>query len=396
MSDVEAFLSLCDEKRREHVVWTARSRLKAALRQRLARPESLELRNGDLFLYWRSAISSAQSGYKGPAVCLGVYRSLVVGYQGGHVITAHISRCLLHERSTHNRDGASLDTPSLPARRDHSLEAPVTLAELDQIEATPAIRANELYSDPQESWTVAENEPMDAGPPTPNIGVSDCAADNLLHQGLDFSVSNSEILKDALSDDCHRATQDFEISGTVPSAAPLLEDDSTTIPENLPSCPTQEASCRTISTRSRRHCLTLLLEPVRTKIWYPKLPSRLMKVPGIGSPSTQFPMPRCGTNRWQFPCVCPLLEVFRTENLWRSAKLRRMPFLRRECILHPARLMLERIQHRLMTQVSFLASGMNMLRDSRRNLIQKRTPSNQACSTHQRKPDKLLIYPQRH
>jgi hypothetical protein len=80
MSDVENFISLCDGKRRSHVVHTARVRLKAALHRRMAQANHIVLENGDLFLYWRTGISAVQSGYKGPAVCLGVYRAMVVGF----------------------------------------------------------------------------------------------------------------------------------------------------------------------------------------------------------------------------------------------------------------------------------------------------------------------------
>jgi hypothetical protein len=46
-------------------------------------------------------------------VCLGQHRSLVVGFQGGHIVTADVSRCLLHRWGSHSTweredDGVSL------------------------------------------------------------------------------------------------------------------------------------------------------------------------------------------------------------------------------------------------------------------------------------------------
>jgi hypothetical protein len=130
MADVEMFLSACDEKRQANVVHTALRRLTTALRRRLIQPDPLDLKNGGLFLYWRSGVSASTSGYKRPAICLGFYRSLVVGVQGGHLITAHLTRCLLHARSTHNpadRDSAEMD---LPQNRDRTLETPFTPADI--------------------------------------------------------------------------------------------------------------------------------------------------------------------------------------------------------------------------------------------------------------------------
>jgi hypothetical protein len=51
--------------------------------------------------------------------------------QGGHLIAAHVTRCLLHARSTHNpadRDSAEID---LPQNRDRTLETPLTPADID-------------------------------------------------------------------------------------------------------------------------------------------------------------------------------------------------------------------------------------------------------------------------
>jgi hypothetical protein len=119
MFEVEHFLSLCEEKRRAHVVATARARLRTALRQRISRSDPLVLENGDQFLYWRSGPGAAQSGYKGPATCLGMHRALVISVQGGHFVTAHISRCLLHARSVYN---AAPNPVVLPSRRDDTMK----------------------------------------------------------------------------------------------------------------------------------------------------------------------------------------------------------------------------------------------------------------------------------
>jgi hypothetical protein len=107
------------------MVHTARTRVVTALRGR-ARQEDVGLTNGDLFLYWRDRVSSAQSGYKGPAVCLGTHRAIVLGLQGGQVITAHVSRFLLHRRGSHHEEIVA-DAPwVLPPHRDVSLEAALT------------------------------------------------------------------------------------------------------------------------------------------------------------------------------------------------------------------------------------------------------------------------------
>jgi hypothetical protein len=49
ISDVEMFLSACDEKRQDHQTRTARARLVTALTRRLTSPDPLILENGDLF-----------------------------------------------------------------------------------------------------------------------------------------------------------------------------------------------------------------------------------------------------------------------------------------------------------------------------------------------------------
>jgi Reverse transcriptase (RNA-dependent DNA polymerase) len=133
MSQVDHFLSLCDEKRQAHVVHTARARVRSALRRRLSQPDPIVLMNGDLFLYWRTGLGASQSGYKGPAICLGAYRALVVGIQGGHVVTAHVSRCILHQRGPyHSSDNMSF-VPTFPDRRDRTLEDPATIADLSAL-----------------------------------------------------------------------------------------------------------------------------------------------------------------------------------------------------------------------------------------------------------------------
>jgi hypothetical protein len=124
MSDVEQFLSAADGKRRAHAHATARVRLHTALRQRSVRPDPLVLQNGDMFLFWRSGPGTAPGSYKGPAVCIGQYRALVVGFQGGHLVTAHESRCLLHRRSPLYEQSCDRKV-ALPDSRDRSMESPL-------------------------------------------------------------------------------------------------------------------------------------------------------------------------------------------------------------------------------------------------------------------------------
>jgi hypothetical protein len=53
---------------------------------------------------------------------------MVVGFQGGRVVIAHISRCIIHRKSPHNpADGIQM--PILPDRHDRSLEAPLVPSE---------------------------------------------------------------------------------------------------------------------------------------------------------------------------------------------------------------------------------------------------------------------------
>jgi hypothetical protein len=89
LSAVEAFLDAVDDKRKEHSVQIARTRLETALRQLTECPVPLILENGNLFLYWRSGPGNTVGGYKGPTVCIGTHRALVIGSQGGHIVTAH-------------------------------------------------------------------------------------------------------------------------------------------------------------------------------------------------------------------------------------------------------------------------------------------------------------------
>jgi hypothetical protein len=124
MSDIEVFLNASDGKRRNHEVHTVRMRLQTALRQRTVRLDPLFLQNGDMSLFWWSGTSAGLGGYKGPAVCIGQHRSLVIGFQGGHLVTAHTSRFLLHRR------GPQFSSPNadvmLPASRE-SLKTPLVL-----------------------------------------------------------------------------------------------------------------------------------------------------------------------------------------------------------------------------------------------------------------------------
>jgi hypothetical protein len=89
-------------------------------------------------LFWRSGPGRTTGSFKGPAVCLGQYRSLVVGFQGGHLITAHVSRCLLYRRGLHPTAVDSAATATLPSVQDRALESAIDplakAAELDLAE----------------------------------------------------------------------------------------------------------------------------------------------------------------------------------------------------------------------------------------------------------------------
>jgi hypothetical protein len=109
---------------------TARVRLQAALRKRTTRLDPLQPQNGDQFLFWRSGPGNTTGIFKGPAVCLGQHRALVLGFQGGHVVTAHVSRCILHRRAS--LAGEPLDKRlefDVPQNRDSLLEEPLEAAE---------------------------------------------------------------------------------------------------------------------------------------------------------------------------------------------------------------------------------------------------------------------------
>lgn len=133
LCDVERFLDATDMKRTQHVSAVARRRLATALRARLSSTEPLELFNGDQFLVWHSTASRATTGYRGPAVCIGSYRSLVIGYQAGHLITAHISRCLLHSRAANRYRAPPVSALHLPIRRSTSLETAVSTIDAEQL-----------------------------------------------------------------------------------------------------------------------------------------------------------------------------------------------------------------------------------------------------------------------
>jgi hypothetical protein len=165
MNDIEVLLNAADGKRRSHEVHTARMRLQTALRQRTVRPDPLVFQNGDLFLFWRSGTGAGSGGYKGPAVCIGQDRSLVIGFQGGHLVTAHTSRCLLHRRgpqfSSPNTDVA------LPASRDTSLETPLILddAFIAQMETdVPGETPSDLLGS-----AIQDSPPMDADVLDPRV-----------------------------------------------------------------------------------------------------------------------------------------------------------------------------------------------------------------------------------
>jgi hypothetical protein len=51
MSDVELLLSACDGNRERQVIQTARIRFGTALRDRVTRPDPIQLMNGDLFVF---------------------------------------------------------------------------------------------------------------------------------------------------------------------------------------------------------------------------------------------------------------------------------------------------------------------------------------------------------
>jgi hypothetical protein len=108
-----------------HAQHVAKQRLSTALRQRTERQEPLDLQNGDMFLYWRSGPGQTVGSYRGPAVCLGTHRALVLGFQGGNFVTAHVSRCLLHRRGPHYVPDRAPAEVLLPSNRDRSLETPL-------------------------------------------------------------------------------------------------------------------------------------------------------------------------------------------------------------------------------------------------------------------------------
>jgi hypothetical protein len=111
-------LSLCDKKRTLQVKLLARTRLAAALRRRRVQEDPVVFENGDFFLHWQDGVPSSQKGFKGQEICFGAYRALVVGMQGGHLVTSHVSRCVFYRRSPHSLAA----DPVLPDRQDRSLE----------------------------------------------------------------------------------------------------------------------------------------------------------------------------------------------------------------------------------------------------------------------------------
>jgi hypothetical protein len=102
--------------------------MRAALRERTTRPDTLQSDKGDLFQHWRLGPGRTTGGFKVPAVVLGQYRALVVGYQSGHLVTAHVSRCFLHRGRSHEIEASVDANVNLPPVREKSLESPTDLS----------------------------------------------------------------------------------------------------------------------------------------------------------------------------------------------------------------------------------------------------------------------------
>jgi hypothetical protein len=91
----------------------------------------VQINNCDFFMFWRSSSSKNQTGYKGPAICIGSYRELIFGYKGGQLITAHRMRVYLHERAKSPEPLEILSGLNRPSGHDIGLEAPLTFGEID-------------------------------------------------------------------------------------------------------------------------------------------------------------------------------------------------------------------------------------------------------------------------
>jgi hypothetical protein len=84
-------------------------------------------------MFWRSSSSKNQTGYKGPLICIGSYRELIVGYKGGQLITAHRTRVYLHERAKSPEPLERLSGLNRPSGRDIGMESPLTFGEINSL-----------------------------------------------------------------------------------------------------------------------------------------------------------------------------------------------------------------------------------------------------------------------
>jgi hypothetical protein len=73
----------------------------------------------------------AQTGYKGPAIWMGLFRELNIGYKGGQLITAHRTRIYIHERAKSPEPVEILSGLSRPSGHDVGMETPLTFGEID-------------------------------------------------------------------------------------------------------------------------------------------------------------------------------------------------------------------------------------------------------------------------
>jgi hypothetical protein len=96
--EIEGFMNTADEKRQLHQVMRACQRLNASLRAQVS-GRLPALRNGDLFLYWRTSVVRSQSGWRGPAIVIEQQRNMVIGFMEGIVVLCHRTRARLFERS---------------------------------------------------------------------------------------------------------------------------------------------------------------------------------------------------------------------------------------------------------------------------------------------------------
>jgi hypothetical protein len=132
LKDLEARMDAMDRQRQRVNSIRARARLATCARAQLTRQRThpVQTNNGDFFMFWRSSSSENQTGYKGPAICIGSYRELIVGCKGGQLITTHRTRVYLHERA---KSPEPLEIPSglnRPSGYDIGMEAPLTFGEI--------------------------------------------------------------------------------------------------------------------------------------------------------------------------------------------------------------------------------------------------------------------------